>query len=190
MKVKIINTNEFKVSKWSGGETMQLAIYPEDAVFSEKDFLFRISSATFSSTESTFSDFRNYQRYILPLVGELSLQHERIYSRDLKPYEVEYFDGAWTTHSQNSLDCRDYNFIYRKGAQAKLSLLKNEDSLELEPDNICTLFSQRKAEVLLDDKVYLLEDFSLLFLDTEEQSVKLKVEKADETVILSEFKTI
>ncbi|HHZ00904.1 MAG TPA: HutD family protein, partial [Tissierellia bacterium] len=96
MKWKIIDKEDFIVTKWTGGETAQLFIYPEDAVFSEKKFLWRVSSATFTSTESRFSDFTGYQRYILPLKGKLSLYHEGLYNRELDKYEVEYFDGSWT----------------------------------------------------------------------------------------------
>ncbi len=87
--------------------------------FSEKDFLWRISSATFTSTESNFSDFSGYQRYILPLEGKLRVYHEGLYSRELDKYEVEYFDGSWSTSSENTLDCRDYNFIVKKWKSCK-----------------------------------------------------------------------
>lgn len=36
MKWKIIDKEDFIVTKWTGGETTQLFIYPEDAIFSEK----------------------------------------------------------------------------------------------------------------------------------------------------------
>lgn len=82
MKEKIIKQEDFITSKWAGGETTQLHIYPEDAVFSDRDFLWRISSATFTSTESSFSDFNGYQRYILPLEGKLGLEHSGLYKRE------------------------------------------------------------------------------------------------------------
>ena len=188
MKWKIIDKEEFIVTKWTGGETAQLFIYPEDAVFSEKSFLWRVSSATFTSTESKFSDFTGYQRYILPLEGELALSHEGLYNRELDKYEVEYFDGAWTTFSKNSLDCRDYNFIVRNGNLAKMQILSRGCEYFLKESEIVTIFS-------MDDFVISLEDsderidvnaFSLLILETDDEE-KISIISADSPLILSEF---
>jgi environmental stress-induced protein Ves len=188
MKWKIIDKEEFIVTKWTGGETAQLFIYPEDAVFSEKSFLWRVSSATFTSTESKFSDFTGYQRYILPLEGELALSHEGLYNRELDKYEVEYFDGAWTTFSKNSLDCRDYNFIVRNGNLAKMQILSRGCEYFLKESEIVTIFS-------MDDFVISLENsnerinvnaFSLLILGTDDEE-KISIISADSPLILTEF---
>lgn len=143
MKEKIIRKEDFITTKWSGGETTQLTIYPEDAIFSEKNFLFRISSATFTTTESKFSDFTGYQRYILPLEGRLSLRHEGLYNRNLEKYEVEYFDGSWSTFSENTLDCRDYNFIVKNGNPAKMQILNEGDKYIFKPSQLVTIFSTK-----------------------------------------------
>jgi environmental stress-induced protein Ves len=188
MKWKIIDKEEFIVTKWTGGETAQLFIYPEDAVFSEKSFLWRVSSATFTSTESKFSDFTGYQRYILPLEGELALSHEGLYNRELDKYEVEYFDGTWTTFSKNSLDCRDYNFIVRNGNLAKMQILSRGCEYFLKESEIVTIFS-------MDDFVISLENsnerinvnaFSLLILGTDDEE-KISIISADSPLILTEF---
>ena len=93
MKVKILGPENFVETQWSGGKTRQLIIYPENSNLSKRDFEFRISSASFTGEESDFSDFTGYQRYILPLKGDLYLDHKGLYQRQLAPYEVEYFDG-------------------------------------------------------------------------------------------------
>ncbi|HOW23132.1 MAG TPA: HutD family protein [Sedimentibacter sp.] len=188
MKWKIIDKEDFMVTKWTGGETAQIFIYPEDAIFSEKNFLWRISSATFTSTESRFSDFTGYQRYILPLKGKLSLYHEGLYNRELDKYEVEYFDGSWTTFSKNSLDCRDYNFIVRNGNLAKMQILNGRCEYFLRGSEIATIFS-------MDDFVIAIEDcdekidvsgFSLLVLETD-VAEKISIISADSPLILTEF---
>ena len=188
MKWKIIDKEDFIVTKWTGGETTQLFIYPEDAIFSEKNFLWRVSSATFTSTESKFSDFTGYQRYILPLEGKLALSHKGLYNRELDKYEVEYFDGTWTTFSKNSLDCRDYNFIVRNGNLAKMQILSRGCKYFLKESEIVTIFS-------MDDFVISLEDsderidvnaFSILILETDDEE-KISIISADSPLILSEF---
>lgn len=189
MKEKIIKKEDFLTTKWAGGETTQLAIYPEDAIFSEKDFLWRVSSATFTSTESKFSDFSGYQRYILPLEGKLSLFHERLYNRELEKYEVEYFDGSWSTFSENTLDCRDYNFIVKNGSSAKMQILKTGDEHLLKDSEIVTIFSMNDFVVNLVDKEETrnIEGFSLFILETDKEET-ISISSASTPVIITIIK--
>jgi environmental stress-induced protein Ves len=188
MKWKIIDKEDFIVTKWTGGETTQLFIYPEDAIFLEKDFLCRVSSATFTSTESKFSDFTGYQRYILPLEGELALSHEGLYNRKLDKYEVEYFDGTWTTFSKNSIDCRDYNFIVRNGNLAKMQILSRGCEYFLKESELVTIFSMDGFVISLEDSDEKIDvnAFSLLILVTGDKE-KISIISADSPLILSEF---
>ena len=186
MKEKVVNKKDFITTKWAGGETTQLAIYPEDADFSAKDFLWRISSATFTSTESKFSDFTNYQRYILPLEGKLSVYHEGLYNRELNKYEVEYFDGSWSTFSKNTLDCRDYNFIVKSGHIAKMQILKDGDKYLLRKSEVVTVFSMDDFVINIDDKRRNIDGFSLFILETDDEE-KISITRADSAVIITEF---
>ena len=189
MKEKIIMKEDFVTTKWAGGETTQLIIYPQDAVLSQRNFLFRISSATFTSTESKFSDFTGYQRYILPLEGSLSVSHEGLYKRNLEKYEVEYFDGSWSTFSENTLDCRDYNFIIKSGNLAKMQILKEGEEYNIKPSYIVTIFSKSDIVLNLDSKheERKIDGFSLLVLETEKEE-RISIVMADEPVIITEFR--
>lgn len=188
MKEKIIMKEDFITNKWDGGETTQLAIYPEDAIFSRKDFLWRVSSATFTSTQSKFSDFSGYQRYILPLNGRLSVYHKGLYSRELDKYEVEYFDGSWSTFSENSLDCRDYNFIVKSGYLAKLQILNEGDEYLLEGSKIVSVFSVRDFVLNLCNKNEKrdMDGFSLFVTETDSEE-KISITRAGSPVIITEF---
>ena len=188
MKEKVIKKEDFVTTQWAGGETTQLSIYPEDAVFSNKDFLWRISSATFTSTGSVFSDFTGYQRYILPLEGELTVQHKGLYGRTLKRYEVEYFDGSWTTTSQNSLDCRDYNYIVKNGSLAKVQILNEGDEYILKEKEIVTFFSvdDFTIELSKQSEKRVIEGFSLFVLETMDKEC-IKILSSKSPVIVTEF---
>lgn len=191
MKEKIIKKEDFITTKWAGGETTQLAIFPENAIFSEKNFLWRISSATFTSTESKFSDFCGYQRYILPLEGKLSVFHDGLYYRELDKYDVEYFDGSWSTSSENTLDCRDYNFIVKGGTLAKMQILKDGDQFLLNTSQIVTIFSMNDFVLNLNNysEKRNIEGFSLYVLETE-QVEEISITNATSPVIITEFKII
>lgn len=188
MKEKTIKKEDFITTKWAGGETSQLAIYPEDAIFSEKDFLWRISSAIFSSTESNFSNFSGYQRYILPLEGKLSLYHQGLYNRELDKYEVDYFDGHWNTSSRNTMDCMDYNFIIKGGNIGKLQILKEGDEYILKGSQIITMFSMDEFVLNLNnnkEKRYI-DGFSLFVIEIENKET-INIIKANVPVIITEF---
>ncbi|WFA08903.1 HutD family protein [Tissierella sp. Yu-01] len=189
MKERTIKREDFITTKWAGGETTQLAIYPEDANFSDKDFLFRVSSATFTSTESKFSDFSGYQRYILPLDGKLSVSHEGLYDRELDKYEVEYFDGSWSTFSKNTLDCRDYNFIVKSGSLAKMQILKEGDEYLLKGSEIVTILSMNNFVLNLDNHKEKRDigGFSLFVLEIDGEE-KISIISSKSPVIITEFK--
>ncbi|MGD9567724.1 MAG: HutD family protein [Sedimentibacter sp.] len=188
MKEKNVKREDFVNTQWAGGETTQLAIYPDDAVFSNKDFFWRISSATFTSTESTFSDFTGYQRYILPLEGELLLQHNGLYNRNLKKYDVEYFDGSWSTFSKNTPDCRDYNFIVKSGCLSKMQILNEGEEYLLKKSEIVTFFSVNEftLELFNYGEKREVEGFSLYIIETENEE-KVKILNTQSPTIVTEF---
>ncbi|WP_054251738.1 HutD family protein [Neofamilia massiliensis] len=187
MEEKIIKAEDFITTKWSGGETSQLYIYPENADFSKKDFLFRISSATFTGCESTFSDFSNYYRYILPLEGSLSVDHKNLYKRSLSILEPEFFDGGWKTYSENSLDCRDYNFIFSKKARGDFKVIKTREKVSLKENGIYTFFSKENFSLRLNDKKREIPAFSLYLLKTEVENTNIEIEDLKDSIIISEF---
>lgn len=188
MKEKIIKEKDFIRTKWDGGQTTQLAIYPEGANLSDKDFLWRISSATFTNFESKFSDFTGYQRYILPLKGKLSLYHQGIYDRELDEYEVDYFDASWNTSSKNTRDCIDYNFIVKSGSQGKIQILTEDDKYLVKKSMIITMFSMDAFILNIknkDEKRYI-DGYSLLVIEIEKEEI-ISIEKANLPVIMTEF---
>ena len=189
MKEKVIKKEDFITTKWAGGETTQLLIYPEDAMFSDKDFLWRISSASFTTTESKFSDFSGYERYILPLQGKLSLSHEGLYNRELDKYEVDYFNGSWNTFSENTIDCLDYNFIIKSGNIGKLQILNEGDEYLLKGSAIISIFSMDSFELNMNEKEKrYIDGFSLFLIETDKEEM-INITKACLPVIITEYIT-
>ena len=68
--------DNYIVSKWSGGTTTQVAIAPEGAVYADRDFLWRISSASVDLDESDFTALPDYHRWISTLEGRMTLSHQ------------------------------------------------------------------------------------------------------------------
>ena len=105
--------DNYIVSKWSGGTTTQVAIAPEGAVYADRDFLWRISSASVDLDESDFTALPDYHRWISTLEGGMTLSHEGGEKIVLAPYQVHQFDGGVDTHSWGR--CTDFNLMLRKG---------------------------------------------------------------------------
>ncbi|MBQ9565964.1 MAG: HutD family protein [Synergistaceae bacterium] len=108
-----LTARDFQVSTWSGGRTIQIAISPEGAVYADRDFLWRVSSATVELEESDFTALSDYDRWILPLSGPIRLSHNGGAEINLAPNEAHFFDGAERTHCRGR--CTDFNLMLRKG---------------------------------------------------------------------------
>lgn len=108
-----LKPENYVTSTWSGGTTTQVAIGPEGAVYANRDFLFRISSATVDLEQSDFTALPDYNRYISTLEGEIDVVHDQGQPIHLAPYSIHFFDGGADTKSFGR--CRDFNLMLRKG---------------------------------------------------------------------------
>lgn len=77
----------------------------------------------------------------------MSVEHEGLYKRDLKPYEVEYFLGSWNTNSTNSEDCIDFNLIVRQGIQSNLVVLSEQDEYIPKRNGKIYMFSKENFQI-------------------------------------------
>ncbi|MDP2386095.1 MAG: HutD family protein [Bacteroidota bacterium] len=131
MKIHFFPFAEQPVNKWSGGITRQLAIYPFNASLEERDFIFRISTATVETETSLFSKFPGFQRILMILEGELKIDHKGHHTKKLKPFETDAFDGSWETTAEGMVV--DFNVIYSgkiKTAEVKkFELSKNKKQI-------------------------------------------------------------
>ncbi|MBR1673274.1 MAG: HutD family protein [Fretibacterium sp.] len=124
-----LTAKDFQVSAWSGGKTVQIAIAPEGAAYADRDFLWRVSSATVELEESDFTALPDYERWIMPLSGEMRLSHDGGAPVSLAIYEAHRFDGADKTHSWGR--CTDFNLMLRKGrCQGRILALWQDAELE------------------------------------------------------------
>ncbi|GAA6324574.1 HutD family protein [Fusobacterium ulcerans] len=109
--IEIIKSNAFKESRWSGGTTTQLYIYPKDGDYQKRYFKFRISIATTELMESTFTKLEGIKRIISILEGKMELSHKNRYNITLMPYEIDRFIGDWDTSSKGKV--KDFNLMLK-----------------------------------------------------------------------------
>ncbi|MGL6064009.1 MAG: HutD family protein [Fusobacteriaceae bacterium] len=170
MNIKINNLKDFKSSKWSGGETIQLAISPENLSVKD-DFIWRISSATVEKGDSNFTIFKGYKRFLILLDGELAIKHENkesILLKKLKPY---YFSGFLKIESKSEMDISDFNVIWKE---------------EIGDLNI-NLYSGSENKKVFQKKIfiYCVEDFTKLKVND-----LILIAKKDDFIMLEDNKNI
>lgn len=126
--IRHIVSADYVTTTWSGGVTTQVAIRPEGAVYADRDFSWRLSSATVELPESTFTPLPDYNRFVSILDGEMSLWHDGGSELHMIPYTIHAFDGGAASHSVGK--CTDFNLMLRKGSctGGLRSLLVGEES--------------------------------------------------------------
>ena len=110
--MNIIRSNEVKTSVWSGGTTTELAIWPSDAIYANRDFTWRLSSAEVNDEKSTFTPLPNYERFITIRKGSLRLKHDDGAWYEISEGDVAEFDGGSATESEGKVT--DFNLMLRK----------------------------------------------------------------------------
>ncbi len=124
MDWKLLKAEDYATTNWSGGTTTQLAIAPEGAVYADRDFLWRLSSATVELDHSDFTPLPDYNRFLAVLDGEIKLKIDAAEPFHLAPGRVVAFDGGVPVESWGR--CVDFNLMVRKGkAEGAVTVLSN-----------------------------------------------------------------
>lgn len=163
--MKFLKKEEFKDSKWSAGVTTEVFIYPENASVGEKNFDFRISSATCNEKVSNYTPYKGFNRYITPIDNVMNIETAGEKFK-LNPFEVLFFNGDDDTKSSG--DVRDFNLIYKKGLEAKMYAL-NINNFEFTTRARAVIFNY-DANLKVDEKVF--EKFSAIYLEGEKVEIK------------------
>lgn len=118
---RIIRKGELPVSPLERGTTTQLAIWPEGAVYAERNFVWRVSSARVETQESEFTSLPGVARCLMVLDGTLHLEHEGRYETELVQFAQDNFSGSWTTRSRGRVT--DFNLMTTAG-EGRVQLLE------------------------------------------------------------------
>lgn len=123
MRIIHLHPEDFKTTRWSGGTTTELYLYPEDGDYARRDFKFRISSATVELEESDFTPLPGVERFITPLEGGFTLTHPGCAAVELPALSAPYrFRGDTPTHCVGK--ATDFNLML-KGCEGKMELWQN-----------------------------------------------------------------
>ncbi|RVU55110.1 HutD family protein [Anaerosphaera multitolerans] len=161
--MEIIKKEEFVTTDWSGGTTTEVYISPKGANVSERDFDYRVSTATCELDESVFSDYSGFVRFIAPVDANLNLKNgdEEI---TLRPYEVYRFDGSDSVVGYSKV--RDFNLIFKKGLSGKMYSTIVNGQARIENFSKKMLIFNNDSEIEVNNKDF--EIFSAIVLDIDE----------------------
>lgn len=118
MATEVFSAGNRTTVKWASGTSTEIFIFPPGASFAERNFLFRISTATVEAEESTFTFFEGITRHLMILEGKLELIHEGRYSKHMRPFDQDTFSGEWPTRSKGKVT--DFNLMLKGGATGEL----------------------------------------------------------------------
>lgn len=173
INIKLLTNDDYLTSVWSGGKTTQFYIYPEDAIYKELNFKFRISSATVELDKSEFTRLDGVHRFITPLDKELKLTHNHKDFVELRPFDVYEFEGGIDTTSFGT--ARDFNLMLANGAKGKLENIFVEKNYKLgrslNNNQFIFLFNyESKVEIVINDTRYVLNPMDSLFISVDEET--------------------
>lgn len=115
-KAAVLHENDYRTTQWSGGTTTELSIAPAGSIYADRDFRWRISSATVELEESDFTSLPDYDRIIMTLKGGIRLSHNKGTWISLPEFSPHSFDGGDETASVGKVI--DFNLMMRKGVCA------------------------------------------------------------------------
>lgn len=163
MNYTIIKKENLQPALWEGGKTFEYFIYPEDAVYSERNFLFRVSSATIEKVPSSFTRFENFTRYLIMLDNHLKINHNGI-EENYSENEVFRFDSDDIIVSQSS--GTDFNLIVAEPVQ--FSSVKILSDLQNVTHDFMLIFAKTETKIQFGAKEIMLTENDLLCIENPE----------------------
>jgi len=164
MNICFLPKKDSKASIWSGGLTYEYMIYPKMAKYADRDFVFRISSATIEQVPSEFTQFKGYYRYLVMLDNVLDIEvnkEKKLYEK----YEIMEFnsDDKVTSYTKGT----DFNWmISEKMSHHKLKVTNSNQNCNAQ---VVILFSLDTTVIKINEKPHYLNPHDLLFIENLEK---------------------
>jgi len=124
MGLSIIKSDSFITSSWSGGTTTELYIFPQTSNYQNRDFKFRLSTATVEVEKSTFTSLPGISRQLMILSGGITINHKGKYTKQLNKFDIDELAGDWETTSVGI--CTDFNLMTKGATRGNLRALQIE----------------------------------------------------------------
>jgi len=156
-----------KTIKWDGGETKELYIYPENTIYQNMDFDFRVLVNIGRTEHNLLRKFPGYKRQVMLLDGEMRLVHEGQHTITLGQYEQDVSLGGWETacHGRGT----DISLLTKEGFAGQMELLYYNE--------------QRKHTNGSYTSFYCLENGTKLYFQNQGRTYKQELQKGDYVIV-------
>lgn len=164
MNISLFPKKSSKASIWNGGLTYEYMIHPKTASYTDRDFVFRISSATIEEVPSVFTKFKGYYRYLVMLDNSLHIEvnkEKKIYEK----YEIMEFnsDDEVTSYTKGI----DFNWmVSEKILHHKLKITTSNQNCNAQ---VLILFSLHTTVITINEKPYHLKPYDLLVIENQKK---------------------
>ncbi|MBU2699400.1 environmental stress-induced protein Ves [Sporomusaceae bacterium BoRhaA] len=182
--IEVVRSTEQYTTNWSGGTTTQIAIYPRQADYGQRTFIWRLSSAKVELEHSTFTSLPGISRILMVLDGQIRLVHVGHHHAELKSFEQDSFSGDWCTQSFGKV--RDFNLMMASNCKGRLTALTVEAKVSIQ--SFGDIYSERhqhasvfycvdsNIQCVFNEKyIYKLQAGDALILHSEQSSDKLNL---------------
>lgn len=160
MQTTIIRKNSIKPNKWDGGETFEYFIYPPTSSYANRDFLFRISSASITKIPSNFTKFNDYQRFLVMLDNDLEINRNgqnEVYTQE------EIFRFASHNEIISYSLGNDFNLMVHD--DVAFSSVEILNQFKVNTASFIFLLAKVKTELQVDNQTLKLEKDDLLCIE-------------------------
>ncbi|MGG5637796.1 MULTISPECIES: HutD family protein [unclassified Myroides] len=177
MHIEFIAKDRVITSRWTGGQTREYAIYPKEAVYANRNFDFRISSATIEAIPSEFTKFEGYHRYLAMLDGPLQLTINGI-DKQYKNHELFAFKSidSITSYTQGT----DFNLMLHKRIIDEVVEVRNHPFKTHQP--FILLFALEVGSAVINGDLWDLQPWDAILIKNE-QKITVEVLLEQQTIV-------
>jgi environmental stress-induced protein Ves len=192
--VKIIRQVDITPTIWAGGKTTQLVIFPENSSYVDKNFDFRLSTATVETETSVFTQLEGVKRSLMVLKGSMILEHKGQYSKELNEFDIDNFLGDWKTTSYAKVT--DFNLMTKGNTKGSLEYKKMqaedifEENIKENLPNLPTIayyIVEGIVKVYCDTTSYKLSKEELILIQNNEKMTEISIKALQNTTLVRIF---
>ncbi|WP_158963314.1 HutD family protein [Myroides fluvii] len=177
MHIEFRSKESVTASQWTGGQTRAYTIYPQEAVYGDRNFAFRISSATIETIPSEFTKFEGYHRYLAMLDGKLQLTINGV-DKQYENHELFAFKSTdtITSYTQGT----DFNLMLRDDIVDEVVAVRDQPFQTHQP--FIMLFALAKGEVGINTQSFEVQPWDCIMI-TNEEGLLVEVQLDQQTLV-------
>lgn len=131
MKYTIYKKSDNLNGHWAGGESKELAVFPDHSSYAGRNFIWRLAVMSSDKDEAGMAKLEDYNRVIMVLQGEAVISYEGQRVARLAELEQDRTDGEWKTKIYGQTTVLD--LLVRKGCEGYMDVISPGETAETYP---------------------------------------------------------